>query len=226
MTLSTKRFCHRRSKKEPQQYKFERAKFADDRKDEGPFTHASPRYGTFSYATACGSRKLNPAVHGELRVNRFRSRATITAHSATHELGDGHRSCARFLMRCSNDREGRAIAHDQSQRRAATVSPHASPEEEISASYPRLYGCMTIYLSMRQPALPPPGFDELSPDEKLEYIQALWDHFSQHPEDVPVPDWHRQVVAERLATHRRGEMTSRPWSEVREELLARLRTER
>jgi hypothetical protein len=24
----------------------------------------------------------------------------------------------------------------------------------------------------------PPGFDELSPDEKLEYIQALWDHFS------------------------------------------------
>jgi hypothetical protein len=41
-----------------------------------------------------------------------------------------------------------------------------------------------------------------------------------------VPDWHREVVAERLAAHRRGEMTSRPWSEVREELLARLRTRR
>jgi hypothetical protein len=27
---------------------------------------------------------------------------------------------------------------------------------------------------MRRPAVPPPGFDELSPDEKLEYIQALW----------------------------------------------------
>src|SRR5256712_11760323 len=52
MTLSTKRFCHRRSKKEPQQYEFERAQFEDDRKDEGPFTHASPGYGTFSYATA------------------------------------------------------------------------------------------------------------------------------------------------------------------------------
>src|SRR2546425_7185321 len=145
MTLSTKRFCHRLSKKEPQQYKFERAKFADDRKDEGPFTHASPRYGTFSYATACGSRKLNPAVHGELRVNRFRSRATITAHSATYELGDGHRSCARFLMRCSNDREGRAIAHDQSQRRAATEAPHASPEEEISASL----GCSALVSKSR-----------------------------------------------------------------------------
>jgi putative addiction module component (TIGR02574 family) len=71
--------------------------------------------------------------------------------------------------------------------------------------------------------VPPPGFDTLSADEKLEYIQALWDHFSEHPEEVPVPEWHRQVVVERLAAHRRLEITSRPWSAVREELLARLR---
>ena len=81
-------------------------------------------------------------------------------------------------------------------------------------------------MGVAQPALPPPGFDELSPGEKLEYIQALWDHFSEHSEEVPVPDWHRQVIAERLAAHRRGEMTSRPWSEIREELLAQLRTVR
>jgi hypothetical protein len=41
---------------------------------------------------------------------------------------------------------------------------------------------------MPQPALPPPGFDELSPDEKLEYIQALSDHFAERPEEVPVPE--------------------------------------
>jgi putative addiction module component (TIGR02574 family) len=79
---------------------------------------------------------------------------------------------------------------------------------------------------MAQPTLPPPGFDELSADEKLEYIQALWGHFSEHPEEVPVPDWHREIVAERLAAHRRGEMTSRAWPQVREELLARLRIAR
>jgi putative addiction module component (TIGR02574 family) len=79
---------------------------------------------------------------------------------------------------------------------------------------------------MAQPTPPPPGFDELSSDEKLEYIQALWDDFSEHPEEVPIPDWHRQVVAERLAAHRRGEITSRPWSDIREELLARLRSAR
>jgi putative addiction module component (TIGR02574 family) len=79
---------------------------------------------------------------------------------------------------------------------------------------------------MAQLTLPPPGFEELSAEEKLEYIQALWDHVSEHPEDVPVPDWHRQVVAARLAAHRRGDTTSRPWPEVREELLTRLRTMR
>jgi putative addiction module component (TIGR02574 family) len=79
---------------------------------------------------------------------------------------------------------------------------------------------------MAQPSVPPPGFDQLSTEEKLEYIQALWDHFSEHAEEVPVPDWHRQVVAERLAAYRRGEITSGPWSEVREELLARLRPAR
>ena len=101
--------------------------------------------------------------------------------------------------------------------------PYCRPLQLVARLSPtgRRYTC-----GMAQPTLPPPGFDELSPDEKLEYIQALWDHFSEHPEEVPVPDWHRQVVAERLAAHRRGEITSRPWPEVREELLARLRSTR
>ena len=79
---------------------------------------------------------------------------------------------------------------------------------------------------MPQPALPPPGFEELSAEEKLEYVQALWVHVSEHPEDVPMPDWHREIVSERLAAHRRGDAVVRPWSEVREELLTRLRTVR
>jgi hypothetical protein len=31
--------------------------------------------------------------------------------------------------------------------------------------------------------------------------QSLWDHITARPEDVPVPDWHREILAERLATH-------------------------
>ena len=47
--------------------------------------------------------------------------------------------------------------------------------------------------------IPPAGFDELSVDEQLDYVQSLWDRIAAHPETVPIPDWHRQVLGERLA---------------------------
>ena len=48
---------------------------------------------------------------------------------------------------------------------------------------------------------PPPGFDELSIDEKLDYVESLWDRILARPEDIPVPDWHLQIVRERLAEY-------------------------
>ena len=77
---------------------------------------------------------------------------------------------------------------------------------------------------MARPAIPAPGFDELTAGEKLDYIQALWDSVAAHPDEVPLPEWHREVIRERLAAHRLGEGASRPWAEVREELLSRLRS--
>ena len=46
--------------------------------------------------------------------------------------------------------------------------------------------------------LPPPGFDDLSVDEKLDYLQSLWDRITATPETIPVPDWHRRIIDERL----------------------------
>lgn len=67
------------------------------------------------------------------------------------------------------------------------------------------------------PAMPPPGFDELTPEEKLDYLQALWERMSARPEDVPVPDWQRELVRERLAAHERGEGSTVPWSTMSQE---------
>jgi hypothetical protein len=66
------------------------------------------------------------------------------------------------------------------------------------------------------PAMPPPGFDDLSPNEKLDYINALWERFTAQPEDVPMPEWHREVIAERVAAA--GEGSARPWDAVRKDL--------
>ena len=66
--------------------------------------------------------------------------------------------------------------------------------------------------------LPPPGFDDLSVEEQLEYVEALWNRIAESPERVPVPDWHRRVIKERLAAG----SPSRPWDEVRRDVEQKL----
>lgn len=46
---------------------------------------------------------------------------------------------------------------------------------------------------------PPPGFDELSIEEQVEYAGALWDHVTSDPDRVPTPEWHKKILEERLA---------------------------
>ena len=47
----------------------------------------------------------------------------------------------------------------------------------------------------------PPGFDALSVEEQIDYVQALWDYIAARREAIPVPDWHREILAERLAAY-------------------------
>lgn len=70
---------------------------------------------------------------------------------------------------------------------------------------------------------PPPGFDELPVEEKLDYVQSLWDRIAARPDTVPVPDWHLAVIDERLNESRAKPGASRSWDELREELRAKLR---
>lgn len=70
--------------------------------------------------------------------------------------------------------------------------------------------------------LPPPGFDELDPDEKLDYLESLWDRVSGSPDSVPLPEWHVDVLRKRLA----AEDEEVEWSTVRSQILERLRKNR
>ena len=54
------------------------------------------------------------------------------------------------------------------------------------------YTRVTLCFYMTRPVpLPPPGFDDHSVDEKIDYLQSLWDRVAATPETIPVPDWHR-----------------------------------
>jgi hypothetical protein len=35
-----------------------------------------------------------------------------------------------------------------------------------------------------------PGFDDLSVEEKIDYLHSLWDRIAATPETVPVSEWH------------------------------------
>jgi putative addiction module component (TIGR02574 family) len=71
--------------------------------------------------------------------------------------------------------------------------------------------------------IPPPGFDDLSVEEKLDYVQSLWDRIAAHPNDVPVPEWHERVIAERLAAHRASPEQARSKDEVRADIAEKLK---
>jgi putative addiction module component (TIGR02574 family) len=65
----------------------------------------------------------------------------------------------------------------------------------------------------------PPGFAELPKAEQVRYLQALWDEISEHPEEIPVPESHLQLVEERLRRYRESPSSTQSAFEVIDRLL-------
>jgi putative addiction module component (TIGR02574 family) len=72
------------------------------------------------------------------------------------------------------------------------------------------------------PELPPPGFDELSTQEKIEYVQSLWDYISSDADTMPLTDWQKQILSQRLAAFERDPAAGVSWEELRERLRSKL----
>ena len=67
-------------------------------------------------------------------------------------------------------------------------------------------------------SLPPPGFDDLSVEEKIDYLQSLWDRIAASPDTIPVPDWHREILDERLKDLEANPQAGDYWEAVQERL--------
>ena len=70
--------------------------------------------------------------------------------------------------------------------------------------------------------LPPPGFDDLSPDDQIDYVQSLWDRIVAKPDQVPIPDWHRQVIRQRMTDQEASPSEGQPWEKARDEIRKKL----
>ena len=69
----------------------------------------------------------------------------------------------------------------------------------------------------------PPGFDRAPKEQRIAFVQELWDRIAQDPERVAIPPEHQQLLDERLKEYRANPKAGRRWSEVGEQLLAKLR---
>ena len=69
---------------------------------------------------------------------------------------------------------------------------------------------------------PPPGFDDLSVDEQIDYVQSLWDRIAATPDQVPVPEWHLRIIRERLEAYKANPNAGRPWEVLRTDIERRL----
>jgi putative addiction module component (TIGR02574 family) len=71
--------------------------------------------------------------------------------------------------------------------------------------------------------IPPPGFDGLSLEEQIEYVEALLNYVTSRPNQVGIPAWHREILEERLARYRPNLNEGTTWEEFEEELIEELK---
>jgi len=57
---------------------------------------------------------------------------------------------------------------------------------------------------------------DLSPSEKLQLVEDLWDDLTATPEAVPVHDWQKEELARRKANLMQNLASGLKWEEVRQ----------
>jgi len=64
----------------------------------------------------------------------------------------------------------------------------------------------------------PPGFTDMSKAEQVRYLQTLWDHITDSPGEIPVPESHLELADARLKRYRNDPSTARSAFEVLDRL--------
>ena len=62
---------------------------------------------------------------------------------------------------------------------------------------------------------------DLSPAEKLQLVEDLWDDLAGTPESVPVHEWQKQELARRKANLQKNPASGLAWEDVKQRARAR-----
>jgi putative addiction module component (TIGR02574 family) len=62
---------------------------------------------------------------------------------------------------------------------------------------------------------------DLSPAEKLQLVEDLWDDLAANPQSVPVHDWQKEELERRKANLMRNPASGLSWEEIKRTVRAR-----
>ncbi len=62
---------------------------------------------------------------------------------------------------------------------------------------------------------------DLSPSEKLQLVEDVWDDLAAIPDSVPVHDWHKQELERRKANLLRNPASVVSWEQVKQRVRSR-----
>ena len=60
--------------------------------------------------------------------------------------------------------------------------------------------------------------DEMTVEEKLQLMEALWDDLSRHADEMEPPAWHGELLAEREAAVARGDEAFEDWETAKQRI--------
>lgn len=66
-----------------------------------------------------------------------------------------------------------------------------------------------------------PSIFDLSPSEKLQLVEDLWDDLAATPQAVPVHDWQKEELARRKANLIKNPAAGLSWDEVKRRVRSR-----
>jgi hypothetical protein len=67
--------------------------------------------------------------------------------------------------------------------------------------------------------VPPPDFDQLSYAEQVEWVEQFTDYETADENYVKIPEWHLEMLEERIARQDAAGRPGRSWEEVKQELI-------
>ena len=64
--------------------------------------------------------------------------------------------------------------------------------------------------------------DKMTVAEKLAVIDTVWEDLRKNSEEIPVPEWHKQILDSRRGAFERGEIGYTDWEKAKAEIRRRV----